>query len=107
MEMLGGVSTGGLVATPHVSAGSAYPQVNPLLVDLETFLAAQSTRCYGCDPIEMRAFALHAAALLILNVPERGFEWLNDTSMFPIAVALIAGADRNADSRKPGLKETG
>jgi hypothetical protein len=61
--MLGGVSTRRLVAAPHVSAGSAYPQVNPLLVGLEAFLAAQCTRRYGCDPIEMRAFALHAAAL--------------------------------------------
>ncbi len=62
MKMLGRVPPRRLVATPHVSAGSADPQVNPLLVNLETFLAAQSTRRYGDDPIEMRAFDLHGAS---------------------------------------------
>ena len=63
MKMLGRVPPRRLVATPHVSAGSADPQVNPLLVNLEAFLAAQSTRRYGDDPIEMRAFDLHGRAL--------------------------------------------
>ena len=39
MKMLGSVPARGLVATPHVTAGSANPQVNPLLVNLEAFLA--------------------------------------------------------------------
>jgi hypothetical protein len=34
-----------------------------LLVNLEAFLAAQSTRRDGDDPIEMRAFDLHLLAL--------------------------------------------
>jgi hypothetical protein len=61
--MLGGVPPRRLVATPHVSADSAYAQVNPLLVNPEAFLAAQSTRRDGDDPIEMRAFDLHLRAL--------------------------------------------
>jgi hypothetical protein len=63
MKMLGGVPPRGLVATPHVTAGSANPQVNPLLVNLEAFLAAQGARHDGDDPIEMRAFDLHGLAL--------------------------------------------
>ena len=63
MKMLGRVPPRRLVATPHVSAGSANPQVNPLLVNLEAFLAAQSARRYGDDPVEMRAFDLHGRAL--------------------------------------------
>ena len=62
MKMLGGMPPRRLVATPHVSAAAAYPQVNPVLVNLEAFLAAQSTRRYGDDPIEMRAFDLHGAS---------------------------------------------
>jgi hypothetical protein len=61
--MLGGVPPRRLVATPHVSAGSAYPQVNPWLVNLQAFLAAQSTRRDGDDSIEMRAFDIHLLAL--------------------------------------------
>ena len=63
MKMLGGVPPRRLVATPHVSAGSAYPQVNPLLVNFEAFLAAQSARRDGNDSIEVRAFDLHLLAL--------------------------------------------
>ena len=61
--MLGGVPPRRLVATPHVSAGSAYPQVHPLLVNFEAFLAAQSARGDGNDSIEMCAFDLHGRAL--------------------------------------------
>ncbi len=61
--MLGGVPPRGLVATPHVTAGSANPQVNPLLVNLEALLAAQGARCDRDDPIEMVAFVLHGLAL--------------------------------------------
>ena len=62
MKMLGGMPPRRLVATPHVSAGSAYPQVHPLLVNLEAFLAAQSARRDGNDSIEMCAFDLHDRA---------------------------------------------
>jgi hypothetical protein len=62
MKMLGGVPPWRLVATPHVSAGSADPQVNPMLVNLEALLAAQSAWCDGDNPIEMCAFDLHGLA---------------------------------------------
>ena len=61
--MLGGMPPRRLVTTPHVSAGSAYPQVNPVLVNFETFLAAQSARRDGNDSIEVCAFDLHGRAL--------------------------------------------
>ncbi len=61
--MFGGVPPRRLVATPHVSAASADAQVNPLLVNPEAFLAAQSTRRDRDDSIEVRAFNLHFRAL--------------------------------------------
>jgi hypothetical protein len=63
MKMLGGVPPRRLVATPHVSAGSAYPQMNPMLVNFEAFLTAQSARRDRNDSIEMCAFDLHGRAL--------------------------------------------
>ena len=63
MKMLGGVPPRRLVAAPHMSTGPADPQVNPMLVNLEALLAAQSARRDGDDPIEMRAFSLHGLCL--------------------------------------------
>jgi len=63
MKMLGGVPPRRLVAASYVAAGSAYAQVNPMLVNLQAFLAAQSARHDGDDSIEMRAFDFHGRAL--------------------------------------------
>ena len=66
MKMLGGVAPRGLVAAPHVPTRSAYPQVNPLLVNFQAFLAAQGARNDGDDSVEMGAFDLHGRALVSL-----------------------------------------
>ena len=84
MKMLGGVPPRRLVATPHVSAGSAYPQVNPLLVNFEAFLAAQSARRDGNDSIEMCAFGLHGGAL-----PVSACDPSCDVFLVPTPVAVM------------------
>jgi hypothetical protein len=84
MKMLGGVPPRRLIATPHVSTGSADPQVNPMLVNLEAFLAAQSTRRDGDDPIEMRAFDLHLRAL-----PASACDPSCDVFLVPTPVAVM------------------
>ncbi len=84
VKMLGRVPPRRLVATPHVSAGSADPQVNPLLVNLEAFLAAQRTRRYSDDPIEMRAFDLHGRAL-----PASACDLSCDVFLVPTPVAVM------------------
>jgi hypothetical protein len=82
--MLGGVPPRRLVATSHVSAGSAYAQVNPLLVNPEAFLAAQSARRDGDDSIEMRAFDLHGRAL-----PASACDPSCDVFLVPAPVAVM------------------
>lgn len=84
MKMLGGVPPRRLVAAPHVSAGSADPQVNPMLVNLEAFLAAQSARRHGDDPIEVRAFDLHLRAL-----PASACDPSCDVFLVPTPVAVM------------------
>ena len=84
MEMLGGVPPWRLVATPHVPAGSADPQVNPMLVNLEALLAAQSAWCDADDPIEMRAFDLHLRAL-----PASACDPSCDVFLVPAPVAVM------------------
>jgi hypothetical protein len=84
MKMLGGVPSRRLVAASHVSAGSAYAQVNPLLVNLEAFLAAQSTRRDGDDSIEVRAFNLHLRAL-----PASACDPSCDVFLVPTPVAVM------------------
>jgi len=61
--MLGGVPPRRLVATPHMPTSPADPQVNPMLVNLEALLAAQSARRDGNDSFELGAFDLHGRAL--------------------------------------------
>jgi hypothetical protein len=63
MKVLGGVAPRGLIATAHVSAGSTQPQVYPVLMNFQAFLAAQGARHHGLDSIEMRAFDFHGRAL--------------------------------------------
>ena len=84
MKMLGGVPPRRLVATPHVAAGSAYTQVNPLLVNPEAFLATQSARRDGDDSIEMRAFDLHGRAL-----PASACDPSCDVFLVPTPVAVM------------------
>ena len=82
--MFGGVPPRRLVATPHVSAASADAQVNPLLVNPEAFLAAQSTRRDGDDPIEMRAFSLHG-----LRLPASACDPSCDVFLVPRLIAVM------------------
>jgi hypothetical protein len=84
MKMLGRVSPRRLVATPHVSARSTDPQVNPSLANLEAFFAAQSTRRYGDDPVEMRAFDLHLLAL-----PASAYDPSCDVFLVPAPAAVM------------------
>jgi hypothetical protein len=82
--MLGGVPPWRLVATPHVSARSAYAQVNPLLVNPEAFLAAQSTGRDRDDSIEVRAFDFHLRAL-----PASACDPSCDVFLVPTPVAVM------------------
>jgi hypothetical protein len=82
--MFGGVPPRRLVATPHMSTGSAYAQVNPLLVNPQAFLAAQSTRRDGDDSIEVRAFNLHLRAL-----PASACDPSCDVFLVPTPVAVM------------------
>ena len=84
MKMLGRVPPRRLVATPHVSAGSAYAQMNPLLVNPEAFLATQSTRRDGDDSIEVRAFNLHLRAL-----PASACDPSCDVFLVPTLIAVM------------------
>ena len=84
MKVLGGVPPRGLVATPHVSTGSAYTEVNPLLMNLEAFLAAQSTRRDRDDSIEVRAFSLHLRSL-----PASACDPSCDVFLVPTPVAVM------------------
>ena len=82
--MLGGVPPQRLVATPHMSTSPADPQVNPMLVNLEAFLAAQSTRRDGDDSIEVRAFDLHLRAL-----PASACDPSCDVFLVPTLIAVM------------------
>ena len=82
--MLGRVPPRRLVAAPHVSAGSTDPQVNPLLVNFEAFLAAQSARRDGNDSIEMGAFDFHGRAL-----PASARDPSCDVFLVPTPVAVM------------------
>ena len=82
--MPGGVPPRRLVATPHMPTSPADPQVNPMLVNLEALLAAQSARRDGDDPIEMHAFDLHG-----LRLPASACDPSCDVFLVPTLIAVM------------------
>jgi hypothetical protein len=67
-----------------MSASPADPQVNPMLVNLEALLAAQSARGDGDDPIEMGAFDLHG-----LRLPASACDPSCDVFLVPTLIAVM------------------
>jgi hypothetical protein len=58
-KVLGGVPVLRIVAATHVSTGSAKPQVDPRVAELEAFLAAACVRPVGMHRVQMAASVSH------------------------------------------------